>query len=227
MSPSIVLWEISGVLASDTWVFASALASTLGSDPDVFTCRSHLGTDREIVERGLSLVSRGDAATCSTDELLNALQGEFAARRAELAEQGRARGSAELLSRLKQHDPTTVFAPLTGHTAANAEVVLSAVGLDRYFDLPLGTYGGDVHGRDDLFPAAWVAVADRYGKEGARDLVVVTGNPVDARAAVDAGVRVVGVTGEDEVRAELAACGAVGVFRGLSDVDRLVDAVTS
>ncbi len=223
MAPKIILWGVSGILVPDAPVFSSALASVLGRT-DVPARSSHLGTDRDAVGAGLAGCD-DEAGAPSVHEIIARLEEEFAERRAEVAAEGRAPGSAELLSRLKQVDPGAVFAPLTGRTEANASLALGAVGLDRYFDLPLGTYGSDVSDREELFPAARVAVRERFGDRAADDVVLVTRNPIDARQARAAATRVIGVTPDAQVGAQLVAGGAMGVFADLCDVDRLAAAI--
>ncbi|MEM8929923.1 MAG: HAD hydrolase-like protein, partial [Acidobacteriota bacterium] len=62
-------------------------------------------------------------------------------------------GVVDLLDRLSDRDDI-LLGLLTGNWRRGAEVKLSRLGLDRYFDFDIGAFGGDGRIRRDLVPVA-------------------------------------------------------------------------
>ena len=130
----------------------------------------------------------------------------------------------EALEALAARDGVTQ-ALLTGNVEANAELKVSAFGLDRWLDFELGAYGSDPHrARSDLVAIARDRAAERQG--GTPDVVLVGDTTLDIKAARDGGARVVAVASGTTDLETLRAAGPDAVFPDLRDTERVLAAIT-
>lgn len=137
------------------------------------------------------------------------------------ATSGRTAGSAETMTQLKLRG-IEVMTVLTGWTETDATRAVTAIGVDRYLDLEVGAYGSDTGDPAGLPAVALAKFQDKYGAiPGA--VTLVTSSPVDAAAASERGLLVVGVSpdGSDE----LYTAGAKAVFADLTDIPAVVSAI--
>jgi phosphoglycolate phosphatase-like HAD superfamily hydrolase len=150
----LVLWDVDGTLVHTNGigaaVFDRALEQVLGRAP---TSRLHLSgkTDPQIALEYLELMAV-EEPDLHLPPIMEAIEAEVAAAAALLAERGRAHaGVPELLSRLAAEDGVHQTL-LTGNTAANAAVKVTAFGLHQWLDLETGAYGSDNADRRELVP---------------------------------------------------------------------------
>jgi phosphoglycolate phosphatase len=116
---------------------------------------------------------------------------------------------------------------LTGNVKPMAELKLERAGLRDHLDLDAGAYG-DVHEvRAELVTAARRAAQAAYGTDfGGWSTVLIGDTPLDVRAALASGARVVGVATGGFTGADLAAAGAHAVLPDLTDAALVLAAVT-
>jgi phosphoglycolate phosphatase-like HAD superfamily hydrolase len=142
--------------------------------------------------------------------------------RQELATTGRALpGAGEALDQLAA-DPAIHQGILTGNLREVARIKLEAFGLDQYLDFESSAFGDDHADRPELVR---IARERAETQTGARfelgDIVLIGDTPNDVKAALTAGVRVIGVATGKSSEAELAEVGAVATLPDLRDTARL------
>jgi phosphoglycolate phosphatase-like HAD superfamily hydrolase len=191
-------------------------------------------TDRAIILDTLTRVGIGEPAR-HVDEFVRGLT--VAA--PEFSERVRARGrvlpgAAEAIAAIAAPGfavpgagaGPVVQSVLTGNIRPLAEAKLGALGLTAHLDLDAGAYGDAHEDRAELVYLARRAAARGYGQEFDGAATVIIGDtPLDVRAALAAGARVVGVATGYASEAELAAAGAHAVLPGLADTGQVVAAI--
>jgi phosphoglycolate phosphatase-like HAD superfamily hydrolase len=116
---------------------------------------------------------------------------------------------------------------LTGNIRPLAEVKLGALGLGDHLDLGIGAYGDTHEVRAELVHVARERAAAATGTDfGGQSTVLVGDTPLDVAAALATGARAVAVATGDYPEADLAAAGAHIVLPDLTDIARVVTAVT-
>jgi len=152
----LVLWDVDGTLIHTDGigaaVFDRALEHVVGHVP---TYRLHLSgkTDPQIAREYLELLAVEDLDG-DVVRVIEAIETEVAAAAALLSERGCAQpGVPEVLARLST-EVGVHQTLLTGNTAANAAVKVTAFGLDQWLDLEIGAYGSDHADRRELVPIA-------------------------------------------------------------------------
>ncbi len=155
-----------------------------------------------------------------TDEAIHRLaraliQGHEAARN-ELADRGRALpGAAATLAALAADD-LVHQSVLTGNLREVARIKLEVFGLDVYLDLEAGAYGEDNPERAQLVRYAQGRAAKRFNiLFDDAHTVLIGDTPNDVRAALQAGVHVIGVATGSSDREELRRAGATVVLTEL------------
>jgi phosphoglycolate phosphatase len=223
MADRLILWDIDGTLiragsiARDA--FARAVERAMGRAIGAHSVQMSGRTD-PLIAAEILRVSGGDAELVPT--VLGHLEAELADAAVALREGGRVLpGVVDVLSRLAGVDGL-VQSVLTGNTAANAAVKLAAFGLDRWIDASVGAFGSDHPERNELVPVALARA--RFSPD---DAWVVGDTPHDLACARAGGVRCLlvgtGRMGFDELAALDADC----VLPDLSDVDAVVELLTS
>lgn len=184
-----MLWDVDGTLINSAGigaaVFDRALEKVLGTAP---ASRLHLSgkTDPQIVGEYLELMAV-DSAGGRLPEVLAAVEAELAAAAGLLAETGRTLpGVPELLARL-DCTPGVHQTVLTGNTAANAMVKLTAFGLERWLDVDTGAYGSDDSDRCRLVPVALDRARYQRGLDVSPDRTWVVGDTANDLACARAG----------------------------------------
>ncbi|WP_410669446.1 HAD family hydrolase [Amycolatopsis sp. cmx-4-68] len=160
----------------------------------------------------------------AVQKLADALVQGYEDARDELATTGRALpGAHEALEQLAA-DPTIHQGILTGNLREVARIKLEVFGLDQYLDFESSAYGDDHADRPELVRIAQErAEAQSGARFELRDIVLIGDTPNDVKAALTAGVRVIGVATGKSTEAELAKAGASAVVSGLADVARLIE----
>lgn len=157
-----------------------------------------------------------------------ALADSLAARRGQLAADGRllsgARESLESVAKLKG----VVSSVLTGSSRPNAALKLRAFGLDKYVDLTVGGYGSEAYPKGTLLRVARQRAEEKYGASFAEAATIyVADSPRDVEAARIGGARSVAVASGRASTAELRDCGADYVLPDLTDSQRLTGIITA
>ncbi|ADJ48517.1 haloacid dehalogenase [Amycolatopsis mediterranei S699] len=142
--------------------------------------------------------------------------------RQELAITGRALpGAREALEHLAA-DPANHQGILTGNLREVARIKLEVFGLDQYLDFEASAFGDDHADRPELVRFARErAEAQTGARFELRDVVLIGDTPNDVKAALTAGVRVVGVATGKSTEADLAEAGASASVRDLTDLATL------
>ncbi|HEY8481957.1 MAG TPA: haloacid dehalogenase-like hydrolase [Spirillospora sp.] len=224
----LVLWNIDHTLVDVGRVtrdaYAEAFQKTIGR-PLVRLAPTPGRTESEIIFETLAF---NDVVT--TDEhlpaFLDALTEAFAARRANLREQGRvlagAREAVEALARV----PGVVQSVLTGSIQPNATLKLTELGLARYLDLEAGGYEDGVYSKAALLEIARNRAGERHGAAySEKATVYIADSPRDVQAARIAGSPIIAVATGSATETELRSAGADRVLSTLSDTDAVVGAV--
>jgi phosphoglycolate phosphatase-like HAD superfamily hydrolase len=113
---------------------------------------------------------------------------------------------------------------LTGNMEPVAEIKLRALGLERYFDIPIGAYGSDHHDRTRLVPIAARKAAARYGALDGRP-VVIGDTPRDIACGKAGNARTVAVATGDYSVEQLAEHEPDVVLADLSDTAAALAAI--
>ena len=117
---------------------------------------------------------------------------------------------------------------LTGNTAANAAVKVTAFGLEEWLDLEIGAYGSDHADRRELVPIALERARRRRGLDvDAAHTWVVGDTANDLACARAGGARCLLVATGRSSFDELEALEPDAVLADLSDVDAAVRILTS
>jgi phosphoglycolate phosphatase-like HAD superfamily hydrolase len=219
----LVLWDVDGTLVRTAghgrYAFEEAFQTVVGRTPEPVDYAGR--TDRQIA---LTMLAGDDPEHLPRvlDELAAALE----LRKERMREEGYAYpGVPEVLERLHGRDDV-IQSLLTGNIRPNAEVKVSAFGLERWLDFDVGAYGSDPHEeRSDLVAVARRRAAAKYHEP--TGAVLVGDTPLDVRAAHEAGARAVAVaTGFADPEA-LRASGPDAYLVDLSDTAAAVAAITA
>ncbi len=229
----MVLWDVDGTLIrsqrTSRDVFDTAVAQVLGRHPGQHGVPMSGRTDPLIVLDILAFAGLSEeAARRSLPAVIARLEADLAAATDLLRRHSRVLpGVAEVLARLHA-EPTVLQTVLTGNTAANAAVKLSAFGLDRWLDLEVGAFGSDHHDRDRLVPVALDRARSRRGWRVAPGEVWVVGDtPGDLACARAGGARCVLVATGAATVDQLRGLGADRVVADLSAVEEVCDVLVS
>jgi phosphoglycolate phosphatase len=222
----LVLWDIDGTLVDSAGLgrdaFLEAFERVTGAPPRglvPFAGR----TDMEIA---LDLLET--AGIDHSEQLLGDFENALAAAMAERADLVRERGRPfpgvrETLERLGD-EPGVTQSLLTGNIEANAEVKLTAFGLNTLLDMEIGAYGSDHRRRGELVAVARRKALDLRGAAFEPEEIVLVGDtPLDVAAAIEGGARAVGVATGPYEQEDLRQAGADAVLPDLSDVDSVLE----
>ena len=221
----LVLWDIDGTLVSSAghgrYAFDDAFEAVVGRPYDGEITMAGR-TDPQIA---MEMLEGVDGAADHAPRMLEELVAALDERRQLLRSEGHAYpGVPEALEALAARDGVAQ-ALLTGNVRANAELKVSAFGLERWLDFELGAYGSDPHtARSDLVAIARDRAVERHA--GPLDVVLVGDTPLDIEAARDGGARVVAVASGSIDLETLRAAGPDAVFPDLRQTERVLAAIT-
>ncbi|MFE3328989.1 HAD family hydrolase [Streptomyces sp. NPDC059176] len=117
---------------------------------------------------------------------------------------------------------------VTGNLQGNAEVKLSAFGLDRYLDTSTGAYASDDAHRPSLVRIAQTRAAAAYGGSFDRGTTVIIGDSLqDVITGQEGGARVIGVASGTTSAQRLKDAGADHVLSDLTHVRELLEILTA
>jgi phosphoglycolate phosphatase len=171
-------------------------------------------TDRWILEDVLKAAGRDAPPT--DDELARWEQAAVAIY--EEIENGEAddvdRRHAEVLRRLETDGHALSL--VTGNLEPIARRKLELRGLGRFFPAGQGGFGSDGRERAELVRIAQRRAGDRPSEE----TVLIGDTPLDVQAALDAGVRAIGVAGSRYSRSDLLHAGAAAAVDDLDELAR-------
>ncbi|GIG57087.1 haloacid dehalogenase [Longispora fulva] len=218
--PTLVLWDIDHTLVSIPGVSHRIYADVflrITGQPLREVADMAGRTERRIVLDTLDM--HGLTGTEEICELFfTALSVAAETHRDEMAAHGRALpGAADTLRVLAEAG--TLQSVVTGNVPAMARAKLEVFGLGTDLDLTIGGYGPDGYERAPLIHAAMDRAGRKHRRQFAPEQVVVVGDtPHDVAAALEVGVRAVGVaTGRSSVEL-LEAAGADAVLPDLGDL---------
>lgn len=220
----LVLWDVDGTLIQThgigAAVFDRALEKVIGIGP---ASRLLLGgkTDPQIALEYLRLMAVDDPEQ-RLPAVLEALEAELAATAERMTETGESlAGVPELLARLAAEGIHQTL--LTGNTAANAVVKVTAFGLQGWLDLEIGAYGSDHSDRTELVPIALERARLLRGLRVEPDDTWVVGDTANDLACARAGGArcLLVATGGTSFR-ELEDLGPEAVLADLSDIETAV-----
>lgn len=228
---TLLLWDVDHTLIENGGVskeaYALAFELLTGNAPVVQPTtdgRTDFQIMRELFEANSVEPDRYATGSQIEDALTAALEskaGELAARGHVLS------GVVDALGVLSEA-PQIVQSVLTGNIAPNARVKLSAFGLEKFFDLDVGGFGSDHEVRSELVEAARRKVAAKYGHGfDERSTVLVGDTPLDVKAAVDGGARIVAVATGAYSAEELARSGADVTLSNLDDLGAFLSALAA
>ena len=185
----LILWDVDGTLVHTRGlgaaVFDRALERVVGTLPASRLVLSGK-TDPQIALEYLEAMAVDDADG-KLSLVVEAVEAEVAAAAALLAETGEAMpGVPELLARLAVEEEVHQTL-LTGNTAANAAVKVTAFGLERWLDLEVGAYGSDNADRRELVPVAVERARRLRGWDVDRASTWVVGDTANDLACARAG----------------------------------------
>lgn len=218
----LILWDVDHTLVENAGVskeiYAAAFEELAGSMPQQ-PARTEGRTDRLIMRgmfdaHGLPMPRWSDVAS--------ALEKSGTARAEAMQARGSALpGVAEAIQALAQ-EGRFVQSVLTGNIRPNAEMKVSALGLDHELKFDVGAYGDDADDRADLVVIAQRRAQHALGEVFDRANTVLIGDtPRDVDAALRGGARVVAVATGVHTAEELTAAGAPIVMNTLADTARL------
>ena len=126
------------------------------------------------------------------------------------------RAAAAVLARLR--DEGHALALVTGNLEPIARRKLDRRGLGEYFPAGQGGFGSDAVDRADLVRIA----RERAGDPPAEQTVLIGDTPRDVAAALEAGVRCIGIAGGRYTRADLTAAGAAAAVDELHELEPIL-----
>ena len=225
----LILWDVDGTLIHSggigAAVFDRALEEVIGTAP---VSRLVLGgkTDPQIALEYLEAMAVDDADG-KLALVLEAVEAEVAAAAALLAETGNAMpGVPEVLARLDGTDGVHQTL-LTGNTAANAAVKVTAFGLEKWLDLEVVAYGSDHADRRELVPIAVDRARRLRGWDVKETTTWVVGDTANDLACARAGgARCLLVATGRVPLEELGGLGADEVLPDLSDTEAVIRVLT-
>lgn len=220
--PLIVLWDIDHTLIDNAGVskeIYAAAFTALAGEPPTQPAVTEGRTDRLIMRE---MFRRHDLPEPDWTRIEAALTQAGRDRLGDLRERGTTLPGVRDALKAAAGQSNWTSSILTGNIAANAQVKLSAFGLDTLVDLRLGAYGSDAVDRSDLVDVARRRVRQHHGLLDGSPVVLVGDTPRDVEAARASGAQAVAVATGVHSQAELTASGAATVLPDLSDTISLL-----
>lgn len=217
-SPVLVLWDIDHTLIAaqgmGQLVYQRAFLAATGRS--LRAAASFAGRTELAIMRETLLRHEIDPTDTAIGELAARVVAEFERARAEMAGRGRVLpGALATLAALAGED-SVHQGVLTGNLRAVARIKLEVFGLDAHLDMAAGAYGEDHVDRARLVGYAQARAARHFDARFDDARTVLIGDTRnDVRAALDAGVHVIGVATGEDAADELRRAGAATVLTRL------------
>src|SRR5579875_2975007 len=215
----LVLWDIDHTLIENNGVnkevYAEAFELLTGWHAE-YRAETDGRTEPEIMQN--MLVAHGMEPEGHLSRVIEVLEKATVGGVARLRDRGQELPGARAALAEFRGMPGVVQSVLSGNTRVNAQVKLSAFGLDGYLDFEAGGFGSDDAVRSNLVGFAQRRASAKYGVTFSPASTVLVGDtPRDVRAGLDGGAWVVGVaSGSDSVDV-LREAGADVVLPDLRD----------
>ncbi|MFJ9420028.1 HAD family hydrolase [Streptomyces sp. NPDC101227] len=232
--PSVlVLWDIDRTLLYvgniDRQVYREAFFQVVGRPAERLPARG-TGVTMPLAIRGL--LRDNGVADSDVPKLLprmkELLPKRLAERLADLKDEGVLMPGAAAALREVHNRAGLIPTVVTGNLKPNAVLKLEAFNLDRLVDADIGGYASDNDHRPALVGVAQNRASAKHGTSFDRTNTVIIGDSLeDVRTGLQGGALVIGVaTGTTSAKA-LRKAGADVVLQDLTDVPRLIDAITA
>ncbi|SFW74724.1 HAD family hydrolase [Amycolatopsis australiensis] len=223
---TLVLWDVDHTLIETRGVgraiYDRAFPAATGR-PLVKLAQISGRTELDIMAESLR-VNGLEPTDEAVKKLADALVKGYEDARDELAATGRALPGARKALQQLAADPAIHQGILTGNLREVARIKLEVFGLDRYLDFESSAFGDDHADRPELVRIARERTEAQSGARfELRDIVLIGDTPNDVKAALTAGVRVIGVATGKNTETQLREAGASTVVPDLSDVARLIE----
>ncbi|MCG6494302.1 haloacid dehalogenase-like hydrolase [Kitasatospora sp. A2-31] len=226
MKRLLLLWDVDGTLIDDghvgETVYPLAFERLTGRSARHRVTTAGR-TEPEIMDE---LFHRHGVGRIEESRVAAELTAQLQRRAAALRTAGRTLPGAVAALRAMRAQRHVAQSVLTGNLRANALLKLRLFGLAEYLDLTIGAYGGDARARAELVPVAQRRAAAAYGREFDADSTVLIGDtPLDVRAGLVGGARVIAVASGASSAAALREAGADTVLATLRDTGAVIHAV--
>lgn len=228
-----MLWDVDGTLLRTNGVaqeaFATAVSHVLGRPTAGHAVAMSGKTDPLIALELMAAAGvADDEARGHLPACLARLEAELAGAAGLMRRQGHLLPGVSGILELLANEESVLQSVLTGNTAANAAVKLSAFGIDRWLDLEVGAFGSDHADRRRLVPVAVERARLRRGRSFTPGEVWVVGDtPRDLACARAAGSRCLLVATGRIPLEELRAAQPDAVLVDLSDSNEVLEIVLS
>ena len=220
-----MLWDVDGTLLRTSGIaqraFDVAAEHVLGRPAGDHAVAMSGKTDPLIALEILAFAGLGEEeARRVLPEVVGRLETELAEAKELVREQGHVLPGVERVLHDLHQDPAVVLSVLTGNTAANAAVKLTAFGLERWLDVEVGAFGSDDHDREQLVPVAIERLRRLRRRSVEPHQVWVVGDtPRDLACARAGGARCLLVATGRFLLEELEDLGADMVLPDLTDTE--------
>jgi phosphoglycolate phosphatase len=225
----LTLWDIDGTLVNTAGhgrrAFFEAFERVFGRRPVGGHVPMAGRTDQAIL---LDMLERAgiDGGAAHLARMFEELHLALAARRGQIAREGRAQPGARAALQAVARDGGIVQSVLTGNIERNAQLKLAAFELDSMLELDIGGYGSDDALRSALVDVARRKVRAKHGVEVAVERTVLVGDtPLDVEAAHAAGARAVAVATGPYRLEELEQANPHAALEDLRDTGALLEAL--
>lgn len=231
MAPErVVLWDIDHTLMDTRGVGRELSAQAFETTTGLEMRRQAAvdGITEAVIFRETAKLHGLDTDRRDFEQFAAALADAHLTRSEELRARGHALAGARALLEALAQAPGIVQTVVTGNVRRVAEIKLGVFGLDRHIVWGIGAFGEDADERSDLVRTALSRASRHLGVDlSPADAVVLGDTPADVRAGLAVGVPVVAVATGKSSQADLRDAGAVHVVPDLTDVDRLVELISS
>ncbi|MEJ8650774.1 haloacid dehalogenase-like hydrolase [Streptomyces sp. MS1.AVA.3] len=230
--PALVLWDIDRTLLYvgnvDRQVYREAFLEVVGRPAEQLPARG-TGATMPLAIRGL-LRDNGVAASevpSLLPRIAELLPKRLADHMADLRSEGVLMPGAVAALRAVHAHIGLVPTVLTGNLKPNATLKLEALELDEFVDVEIGGYASDSDNRPALVAIAQKRATAKHGAAFHRSNTVIIGDSLeDVRTGLEGGATVIAVASGTTPASALQRAGADVVLDGLTDVQRLMDALS-
>lgn len=228
LHPLLVLWDIDHTLIENNGVNKEVYARTFELLTDraaEYPAETEGRTEPEIM-RNMFLRHGIEPTADHIRQMPVALEAATSAKAETLRQRGHELpGARNALAEL-QATPGVIQSVLSGNIRPNAQMKLSAFGLDSYIDFEVGGYGSDDEVRDNLVRIARERACAKYVVNLDKTTTILIGDtPRDVQAGRNGGAYVIGVASGSDSAEILRDEGADVVLPDLRDTRAILDAI--